>query len=136
MRTKGTGRRGRRRRMKDPDARELFLNVSRRDNHRQAGETGKRNEHAKQTRDATSGRSFDHLGNEMPGNWKSLNAPVCEDAYENRCFPSSFAKPLPFRPSPPCFFVFQRRISHLHYRDFKSCQFTFSTTESYISNLL
>lgn len=38
------------------------------------------------------------------GNWKSLNAPVCEDAYGNRrCSPSLLAKPL-FRfslPPPP-----------------------------------
>lgn len=38
-------------RMKDLDVRELFLNVSRRGDHRQAKETGKRNERAKQTRD-------------------------------------------------------------------------------------
>lgn len=54
--------------------------------------SGKRNRQKKRARkaNASSGRSFDHLGNEMPGNWKSLNAPVCEDAYGNRrCSPSS-----------------------------------------------
>lgn len=58
-------------------------------------------------------RSFDHLGNEMPGNWKSLNAlRVCEDAYGNRHYettpfdplrtllPSPVLNPLLFSPHP------------------------------------
>lgn len=60
--------------------------------------SGERNRQKKRAREAnaSSGRSFDHLGNEMLGNWKSLNAPVCEDAYGNRCCsPSPPAKPLP-----------------------------------------
>jgi len=65
--------------------------------------SGERNRQKKRAYEANAspGRSFDHLGNEMPENWKSLNAPVCEDAYGNRRYsPSPLAKPPPTLPPP------------------------------------
>lgn len=62
---------------------------------RPSSDEGNRQKKRAREANASSGRSFDHLGNEMPGNWKSLNAPVCEDAYGNRrCSPSP-SSPLP-----------------------------------------
>lgn len=102
---------------------ELFPNVSSRGGHRRARETGKRKREA----NASSGRSFDHLGNEMPGNWKSLNAPVCEDAYGNRrCSPSSreaaSALPPSSPPSPPFDDEFRARVVAILNRANLHCQ--------------